>query len=90
MEKFLSDQRVLAFFGAVFMGIGGWIIGFQHWSEMLTPAAFGGLLGILGGILLANVTSNVLKTPPTITETTVPLSQVTVTTTTTTPPEASK
>jgi hypothetical protein len=87
MERFLSDKRVLSFLGALLMAVGGWGIGFGTWGEMFTPAAIFGLFGIVGGLLLSNVTSNVWKTPPTITEVTEPRSQVTVTTTTITPPE---
>lgn len=64
MEKFLSDKRVVLFLAALLTALGGWGIGFAHWSDMFTPAAIFGLLIILGSVLGANVTANVLKTPP--------------------------
>jgi hypothetical protein len=87
MDKFLSDQRLLAFLGALLVAICSWGLGFATWPEMFKPNAIFGLLGILGSLLLSNVTSNILKPVPTITETVEPKSQVTVTTTTVTPPE---
>jgi hypothetical protein len=65
MDKFLSDKRLLVFIGTVLAAIGGWGIGFGDWNEMTSPNAIFGLLMILGSMLGANVTSNVLKTPPT-------------------------
>jgi len=85
MNKFLSDQRVTVFVGAVLTAVGGWIITATRWVDLLTPAAIGGLFAILGSVLLSNVTSNVFRKPPLITETTTPSSTTTVTTVT--PPQ---
>lgn len=52
---------------------------------MFTPSAVFGLFGIIGSLLLSNVTNNIFQTPPVITVTTEPESQTVVTTTTTTP-----
>lgn len=90
MEKFLSDQRLLSFFGALLVALCSWGLGFVEWADMCHPNAIFGLLGIIGSLLLSNVTSNVFKTPPTITETTSPTSQTVVTTTTTRPPGGGK
>jgi hypothetical protein len=85
MNKFLSDQRLILFIGALLGAIGGWGIGFANWSEMFSPASIFGLMIILGSVLGANATHNVWVTPPTITETTTPAS--TTTTTVVTPVE---
>jgi hypothetical protein len=86
MDKFLSDKRLLSFLIAAFTGVGGWIVTADTWMDLTTTKNFGGLLLILAGVLASNVTSNIFKPAPTITEVTQPASQVTVTTTTTTPP----
>ena len=85
MEKFLSDKRLLSFTGALLVAICSWGLGFATWADMFTPNAVFGLCGIIGSLLLSNVTSNVFKTPPIITVTTEPQMQTVVTTTTTSP-----
>jgi hypothetical protein len=82
MDKFLSDQRLLAFLGAVLLALGGWGNGFQHWNELFATQAIFGLFGILGALLLANVTHNVWQTPPIMTEVTTPKTTTTVITST--------
>jgi len=88
MDKFLSDQRKLLFLGAVLLALSGWGSGFALWSDMFTTQAIFGLFGVMAGVLLGNVTGNVLKTPPVITSTTRPEIQTTVTTVT--PPNNNK
>jgi hypothetical protein len=82
MEKFLSDKRLLLFLSALLTAIGGWGVGFAQWSEMFKAPAIFGLLIILGSVLGANVTNNVFKTPPVMTETVTPQTTTTVVTST--------
>ncbi len=86
MEKFLSDYRKLTFLGAALLALSSWGSGFANWSDMFTTSAIFGLVGIMGSLLLSNVTSNIFKPSPVITVTTEPEKQTVVTTTTTTPP----
>lgn len=85
MDKFLSDQRLIVFLGALFIAIGSWGVGFKTWGECVSTQAIFGLFGIMGSVVLANLGSNAFKKPPTITEVTTP-STVVTTTTTTSPP----
>ena len=87
MDKFLSDQRKLAFLGAACMALGPWVLGLASWHEAFTPASFGALLGIAGALFLSNAAGNIWKPPPMITVKTEPQAQTTVVTTTVTPPE---
>jgi hypothetical protein len=63
------------------MAIASWGAGFKTWGEMFQTQAIFGLIGILGSNLVANLASNVLKTPPIVTETPVPKITTVVTTT---------
>lgn len=88
MDKFLSDQRLIVFLGAMLIAFGSWGAGFKTWSECFTTQGIFGLCGVMGSVLLANIAGNVLKKPPTITVTTEPKS--TIETIVTTPVEPKK
>lgn len=64
MEKFLAEQKLLLFWGSLLVAVGGWGATAGSWADLCTPAAIFGLIGIVGGVFLANVTSNVFKTKP--------------------------
>ena len=64
MDKFLSEQKLLLFWGSLLVAVGGWGATAGSWSELTSPQAIFGLIGIVGGVFLANVTSNVFKAKP--------------------------
>jgi hypothetical protein len=54
MNKWLADQKHIAFLGALLLAVSGWGATLTTWKEALTVEHFFGLLAILGSLLLSN------------------------------------
>lgn len=59
INRLLADQKLMAFFGALILGIGGWAKDLTSWSDAFAVDHVAGFLAIVGGIFLANAAKSV-------------------------------
>lgn len=55
------NRSILLLAASIIAGVGGWLITLSTWGAALTPAAIGGLLIILGGVVCAWLGKSPLK-----------------------------